>query len=409
VTTPRLAREWLTPGVRGIGVASFLSDAGHEIPTSLLPSFLTATLGAPAAALGLVEGVADAAAGVAKLAGGPLADDPARRRAVAVGGYTVTALLSAAIAGASSVLQVAVCRTGAWLARGLRVPSRNALLADAVPARAYGRAYGFERAMDNAGAIVGPLLAVVLIAIVGVRGAIALSVIPGLLAAAAIVWAVRSLPRVARRHAPIRLRFRETLTGPLGRVFVAFAAFEAGNVAATLLILRATELLTPPHGADGAAQRALLLYAGYNAAATAASAPAGHLVDRRGGVVVGAAGCALFAAAYGGFAVAGSALLPLAVAFVTAGIAIGAVETAEHAVVAALAPAQLRGSAFGLLAALQSAGNLVASGVAGLLWTLASPSAAFGFATVCVATAAVLLARSSSRLPSAPSGPEDPA
>lgn len=83
--------RWLTPGVAGIGTASFLADAGHEIPTALLPSLLTSTLGAPAAVLGLIEGISDGLAGAAKLVGGALADDPARRRRVAVGGYTVTA------------------------------------------------------------------------------------------------------------------------------------------------------------------------------------------------------------------------------------------------------------------------------------------------------------------------------
>jgi MFS family permease len=144
--------------VAGIGTASFLADVGHEIPTALLPSLLTATLGAPAAALGLIEGIADGLAGAARLAGGAMADDPHRRRTVAVGGYTTTAVLSSLIGAATTIWQVAVLRAGAWAARGLRVPARNALLADIVPAAVYGRAYGFERAMDNLGAIVGPCL-----------------------------------------------------------------------------------------------------------------------------------------------------------------------------------------------------------------------------------------------------------
>ena len=137
------------------------------IPTALLPGLLTATLGAPAAALGVIEGLADGLAGAARLGGGAIADDPVRRRSAAVGGYTATAVLSAGIGVAGSVAQVAVLRVGAWAARGLRVPSRNALLADAVPADAYGRAYGFERAMDNLDAIIGPLLALGLVGIVG--------------------------------------------------------------------------------------------------------------------------------------------------------------------------------------------------------------------------------------------------
>lgn len=117
--------EWLTPGVRGIGAASLLADVGHEIPTSLLPSLLTGTLGAPAAALGIIEGVADGLAGGARFVGGALADDPQRRRRVAVGGYGATAVLSGLIGVANSVWQVAILRSGAWAARGLRVPARR--------------------------------------------------------------------------------------------------------------------------------------------------------------------------------------------------------------------------------------------------------------------------------------------
>jgi MFS family permease len=377
-TTPQ--QRWLGPGVAGIGTASFLADVGHEIPTALLPNLLTATLRAPAAALGLIEGIADGLAGVARLAGGAIADDPHRRRTVAVGGYITTAILSSLIGAATAVWQVGVLRAGAWAARGLRVPARNALLADIVPASVYGRAYGFERAMDNLGAIAGPLLALALVGLVSTRTAIALSIIPGLLAALAIVYAIRHAPRAEERHRqPIRLRVRPVLTGRLGRMMVGVSAFEFGNVAATLLILRATELLTPSRSQDRATQLALGLYVTYNLAATLASVPAGRLGDRHGAVLVLALGVGMFGLAYAGFAAGPTSVLTLAPWFVAAGVAIGCVETAEHAAVAALAPVELRGSAFGLLAAVQSFGNLAASAIAGLLWTAASPRIAFAY------------------------------
>jgi MFS family permease len=353
--TAETSERWLTPGVRGIGTASFLADVGHEIPTALLPNLLTVTLGAPAAALGLIEGVSDGLAGATRLAGGAIADDPQRRRAQAVAGYTTTAVLSSLIGAATAVWQVAVLRAGAWAARGLRVPARNALLADIVPASRYGRAYGFERAMDNLGAIVGPLLALALVGLVGTRTAIFLSVIPGLLAALAIVYAIRHAPRAEERdRQPLRLRVRPVLSGRLGRLMVGVSAFEFGNVAATLLILRATELLAPGRSQDRATQLALGLYVAYNVAATVASIPAGRLGDRRGAVLVLVLGVGLFGLAYVGFAAGGTSVL-------------------------ALAPIELRGSAFGLLAAVQSFGNLAASAVAGLLWTLASPRVAFAY------------------------------
>jgi MFS family permease len=374
---------WSTPGVRGIGLASLLADAGHEIPTALLPGFLTATLGAPAAALGLIEGVADALAGVTRVAGGALADDPQRRRSIAVGGYTLTAVLSAAIGLATAAWQVGVLRAGAWAARGIRVPSRNALLADAVDASAYGRAYGFERAMDNLGAVIGPLLALLLVALVGVREAILLSVIPGLLAAGAIVYAVRHVERPKeRRTVPVRLVVRPLMRGALGRLFVGVSLFEVGNMAATLLILRATEVLAPERGTDGAATLAIALYVAYNVAATLASLPAGKVADRVGARPVFAAGVALFGVAYALFALATTSVVVLGLAFILAGVAIGAVETGQHAAVASLAPEHQRGSAFGLLAGIQSLGDFVASAVVGIVWTISGPASAFGLAAL---------------------------
>lgn len=385
----------MTPGVRGIGGASLLADVGHEVPTALLPSFLTSTLGAPASALGLIEGVSDGLAGAAKLGGGALADDPRRRRTAAVGGYAATAVLSGMIGVASNAVQVGVLRAGAWTARGLRVPARNALLADVVPAGAYGRAYGFERAMDNLGAIGGPLLALGLVEIVGVRTAILLSIIPGLLAVAAILYAIRHIAAPAdRARQPIRLRVGAVVHGRLGRLMAGVSVFELGNLAATLLILRATDLLSPGQGQDDAAQIAIALYVLYNLAATLVSVPAGRFGDRRGMVRVLAGGVAAFGFAYAGFAAAGASIPLLATAFALAGVGIGLVETAEHAAVATLAPEDLRGSAFGLLAAVQSFGNFVASALAGLLYTVASPAAAFGYAGVLMVIALVVLASS---------------
>jgi MFS family permease len=144
--------------------------------------------------------------------------------------------------------------------------------------------------------------------------------------------------------------------------------------------LRATDLLRPEHGADRAAQLALALYTAYNIAATSISVPAGRHGDRRRPVEVLAGGTIAFAASYLVLAFTGPSMIVLAIGFVLGGIGIGCVETAQHAAVAALAPQQLRGSAFGLLATTQSLGNLVASSLAGVLWTLVSPTAAFIYA-----------------------------
>jgi len=368
------------------------------VPTALLPSLLTSTLGAPASALGLIEGISDGLAGATRFAGGPIADDPRRRRSAAVAGYMTTAVLSGLIGAATSAWQVGVLRAGAWAARGLRVPSRNALLADVVPAGSYGRAYGFERAMDNVGAIGGPLLALALVALVGVRTAILLSIIPGLLAVGAILYAIRHTPKPTEQ-AKRRLAFkvRPVLRGQLGRFLSGVTLFEAANMAATLMILRATDLLTPEHGHDRAVELAIVLYVVYNLAATLVSIPGGAYGDRSGMVRVFGAGVACFALAYAGLAVSTESVALLAVAFAIAGVGIGFVETAEHAAVATYAADEIRGSAFGMLAAIQSFGNLAASVVVGLLYTLVSPSFAFGYASAIMVVALVVVASTTRR------------
>jgi MFS family permease len=375
---PSAGTPWLTRGVAGIGGASLLADIGHEVPTALLPSFLTTTLGASGVALGVIEGVADGCAGVARFAGGALADDPGRRRRSALGGYTATAVFSSLIGVTTAAWQVGVLRAAAWSARGLRVPARNALLADLVPRAFYGRAYGFERMMDNLGAIGGPLFASLLVALVGVRSAMLISVVPGLLAALAIGYAIRVTRHATRKEPrPLRIQIRPVIAGELGRLFVGIGAFEIGNVAATLLILRAVQLLTPAHGASEATQIGLWLYTGYNVVAAVASIPGGRLGDRRGNVLVLAAGAAAFAVAFAGFALTGPQVALLALCFCLAGLGVGVAETAENAAVAGLASSGLRGSAFGALATIQSFGNVAASAVAGLLFTAVSPRVAF--------------------------------
>jgi MFS family permease len=159
----------------------FLSDAGHEVTSSVFPTFLTGTLGASAAALGVVDGISDALVGVMKLVGGPLANNRDWRGRIASGGYLATALATGAIGAAVTVWQAGVFRALAWMSRGVRSPSRDALLSSLSPEWARGRTFGLERAGDNLGAVVGPLLAAGLVAWVGIRPVLCLAAIPGLL------------------------------------------------------------------------------------------------------------------------------------------------------------------------------------------------------------------------------------
>lgn len=388
-------RDWLSPGVLGVGAASLCSDTGHEMVTSVLPTFLSATLHSGPGALGVIEGVSDALTGLAKLAGGPLANDPRRRGRLASSGYLGTGLATAAIGLTSAVWQVAILRAAAWVSRGIRSPARDMLLTSLVSRDSYGRAFGLERAGDNAGAIIGPLAAAGLVAAIGVRHAILLAVVPGVLAAAAITVAARQARHTlsdagARRR--LTLNLRQLAHAGLARTLTPVALFELGNLATTLLILRATGLLhTAGTGRSltAATSLAILLYAAHNAAATLAALVGGQLADRTDPRAVFAAAGAMYIAGYGIFAAGLTGWPALLLAFVLAGIGIGFGETAESTVVARGLPERLRGNGFGVLGLTQALGDLGATVVAGLLWSTVSPVAAFTYAAAWMAASVI--------------------
>ena len=387
---PAQPRRWLTRGVASIGAASFFSDSGHEIATSVLPTFITVTLRSTPGALGLIEGLSDALTGAMKLIGGSMANDPERRLRMASGGYIVTAAATGAIGLATTVWQAGLARATAWAARGIRSPARDAMLGSLAEPGTYGRAYGLERAGDNLGAVVGPLLAAGLVASLGVRHMLYLSAVPGIFAAIAITVAAAEARRrrsasTERRRA--RLELRGLHEAGLTRPLIPIAAFELGNVATSLLILRATGLLhSGGRSIAAATSLAVLIYAGHNLIAAFAAYGGGHWLDRAGSRVVFASGAVLYVAAYGLFALPLHSWPILVGAFLLAGCGIGLAETAESALVAHLLPDRLRGSGFGLLGGVQSIGDFASSAAVGLLWTLVSPTVGFVYAAAWMTT-----------------------
>jgi MFS family permease len=386
--------------VASIGAASFCSDAGHEIATAVLPSFLTGVLRGSAATLGLIEGLSDALLGTAKLLSGPLANQPTRRVRLARGGYLLTAVFTAAIGLATTVWQAGVLRAAAWVARGARTPARDTMLASLAPPDAYGRAFGVERAGDNLGAVVGPLLAALLVATVGIRTSFFFALIPGALAALAITVAAaraQHMITVVQVRERARLELGGLRRAGLFRPLLPVALFELGNITTTLLILRATQLLD--HGgrsATAAASLAILLYAGHNATAAIVALIGGTWIDRWGPRPVFAAGAAAYVLAYGGFAFPIHHWRLLAGCFCLAGAGIGLAETAESTLVAQLLPDRLRGSGFGLLGGLQSAGDFLSSAIVGLLYVAVAPTIGFAYAAawmVLAVAATVVLGR----------------
>ena len=390
---------WLNRTVLGIGLASLLSDCSHEIATTVMPAFL-ATMGVSAAWLGLIEGTADGLSSFAKMASGYWTDRLPRRKPVAVVGYLVTALGTASFGLASQAWHLLVARSVAWFGRGARTPIRKALLAAAGSRETYGRAFGFERMMDTLGAIIGPATAFVLLGVyhLGYPALFALTLIPGLAAAALIAFAVVEKERPPVAH----ISFGESLRvlPPRFRRFVAAVGiFGLGDFSHTLLIWLCASQLTPTYGAAHAAAAAAGFYLLHNVVNAAAAPVAGWLSDRSDRSRVLMLGYGLAALMALCILVLPPTLGSFTVIFVLAGIHASVVETAEDSLAADLVPREHHGVAFGTVATVNGIGDFASSVVVGLLWTRFGPAAGAIYCLVLFAVGAAFLATLSTQPP----------
>jgi len=367
-------------GLAGRASASLTATAAgatsFEIGSVLLPALLVGTLHAAPAALGVIEGLAIAAGSIARLAGGTIVHHARRRRLVNVGGYAGMAALTACLAAAATAVQVALVRGGAWVAQGVRSPTTHVDIAEAHPEHRLGREYGTDRAAEYLGAALGAALAVVLVVLVDVRGALVVAAVPGALA---VVAALRARSGAGISEAlpvhHLRAALGTLARGRLGWTLAGIAVLEAANISFTLLILRAEKLLEEGGDVNQAVIVAVTLFVGYRLAALAAGAIGGRAIDAAGAGLALALGSTGLLGAYILFAETDGAVAVIVVAFVLAGAGLGLAETGEHVAVAKLAPPHARALAFGAVTALQSAGRLLASIVAGVLWTVVAPEA----------------------------------
>lgn len=390
VTQP-VAENWLNRNVVGMGLTSFLSDLGHEMATALLPLFL-ASIGASPAALGVIEGVADAVSSFVKLGAGWYTDRIGRRKPLVVLGYSLTAS-KALFALATAWPQVLVIRALAWLGRGIRGPLRDAILAESAPAGARGRAFGFHRAGDTLGAIAGPLVALALVgAGASYRTVFWITAVPGLLAALAFATLVQERCR-SPNHA---LRLWQTIGGLPMRFklfLVGVGVFGIGDFAHTLLTLRAAQVLTPALGAAQAGALAISLYVVHNVFYAGASFPVGALADRFGKRGLLALGYLLAVVMNLTLVAAVPNLAYLGLIFVLGGTVIAIEDALEGAIAADLLPEEVRGTGYGVLATVNGLGDFLSSLVVGALWAGVSPAAGFGYAAVLSLAGALIVYR----------------
>jgi MFS family permease len=386
--------RWLNRTVLGVGLTSLFSDWAHETATSVLPAFL-AVIGAGPAWLGAIEGIADGLSSFSKLWAGHYTDRLHKRKPLVLAGYAITALATASFAFATQAYDVLFGRVFAWLGRGVRSPSKKALLAADVPPGAYGRAFGFERLMDTVGAVAGPLTALWLMKLTdhSYRKVFLYTLIPGLLAVAIFAILVRERPIAAKEKKSFLTGLR-ALPIPFRKLLLGVGVFGAGDFSHTLLILYATKMLTPSHGLAKAASIAVGLYTLHNIFYAGSAYLSGWLSDylpQRKYVL--AAGYALAGVTALLLCTATQSLWLLAIIFIIGGLYMGTEEALEDSLAAEFVPKEQHGMAFGTMAAVNAIGDFLSSVVVGALWSAFNVATAFGASAVLFFAGAILILR----------------
>lgn len=374
---------WLRGNVLWLGVVSLFTDFSSEMIYPLLPFFLTATLGAGPAFLGVVEGVAETTASLLKLLSGWFSDRVGRRKPLVLVGYGTASIARPLIAIATAPWQVLAIRFTDRVGKGIRTAPRDALLTDSVDPAVRGAAFGFHRAADHAGAVAGPLVAsgILLLAPANYRLVFALAAIPAA-ASVLVLWLRVREGRIPQASTPLTFAAWREMPSEFRLFLLAVTLFTLGNATDAFLLLRAQQLgvhvaLIP------------LLWAALHVSKMAWSVPGGMLADRKGPRIAIVSGWLLYAAVYAAFAFATTAWHVWAL-FLVYGLFYGLTESPEKALVAKLAPVDHRGGAFGTYHFAIGVAALPASVIFGLLWQRYSAATAL-FSGAGIAIAATLL------------------
>ena len=371
--------------VVALGVVSLLSDLSSEMIYPLLPVFLTTVLGAGPQALGLIEGVAESTASLLKVISGRWSDRARRRKPLVVAGYSLAGAVRPLIGLATGWSAVLLLRFADRVGKGLRTSPRDALIADATPPPQRGEAFGLQRSLDHAGAVVGPLVAAALLALAGLslRAVFLLAVIPAVAVVVVLVGWVREAPRGASAAPAKGARAWRELGRPMHVVLAALLLFTLGNSTDAFLLLRLSD-------AGVSAAGVALLWSAFHVVKMLSTYVGGRVSDRLGRRPMVVAGWSVYAAVYLAFALVSSPAAMIAT-FLAYGLYYGLTEPAERAWVADLAPPHLRGTAFGLYHGVIGLAALPASVLFGLLWQrLGAPVAFLTGAGLALAATVVL-------------------
>jgi MFS family permease len=386
-----MQKVWLNRTIIALGIVSLCSDLGSEMATAILPAFLV-SLGSTAAILGIIEGFANASNSFMSILAGWASDYTTARKPFAVFGYFLAFLGIGCLSLAHSWRGVLGGRILTRMGKGVREPARDVLLVGATEPGWYGRVFGFHRMMDTLGAIIGPLLALVLIRLLPLHLIFIVACIPVLLACFIIIFAIQEV-KTPHSKMIIRSEHMHHLSTSFKRYVMAVGIFGLGNCAVSLFILRSITLLNPSFGIARADWFSIFLYALFNIFYAFFSYPVGIVADWWGKKNVLLVGYVLTAIALLGFAFSYAQIWYCLLLFFIMGIATAIVDGVQRAIVADILPHQIQGTGFGILAGVAGIGNLLSSITVGFLWTTMSPFIGFGYAAVLCALGAVLMNR----------------
>ena len=364
----------LSPNVIRLGWVSFFTDLASEMLYPLTPLFLTGPLRVPVELVGLIEGVAEATASLLKTVSGRWSDRSGKRRPYVLAGYSLSAFAKPLIGLASGWGLVLVARVGDRFGKGIRTSARDALLADCTTPEQRGRAFGWHRAMDTSGAVLGPIMALLLLKIChdNLRPVFFYALLPGI-CSALLVFTIQERRREGPPPAPADLSLSR-LPATFRRYLLAWGVFSVANSSDVFLLLLAKQYY------DSLAIT-VWLYVLYNIVYAAASPALGGLSDRLGRRKVLVGGLLVFAIVYVGFATVQAhwALWPL---FAIYGLYTAATDGVGKAFAVDLVPKELRASAVGVLGTVTGVATLLASSIAGVLWAQVGPWATFAYGAV---------------------------